>query len=169
MEEAMEQKAKRVGKFNIIDIIAVILILAVLAFVGLKLLDRGSGEGVQREMTKVTFTVRAEGVPAELYENCQAHLPSQLMASGALVGGEIVAVEQEPYYVLDAGGNWVEDTAHTTLLFTVETETPTAEVMTTKVGEQEVRIGKTDYILKSEFIEFQDVTIVDVVWGEQGQ
>ena len=30
----MEQKAKRIGKFNIIDIIAVILILAVLAFVG---------------------------------------------------------------------------------------------------------------------------------------
>ena len=28
----MEQKAKRVGKFNIIDIIAVILIVAVVAF-----------------------------------------------------------------------------------------------------------------------------------------
>lgn len=162
----MEQKAKRVGKFNIVDIIAVILILAVLVFVGMKLLNRGSGESTQRPMTQVTFLVRAEGVPAELYENCRAHLPSPLMASGALVGGEIVAVEQEPYYVLDAAGNWVEDPTHTTLLFTAVTETPTAEVMTTKVGEQEVRIGKTDYILKSEFIEFQDVTIVDVQWSE---
>jgi len=36
--------------------------------------------------------------------------------------------------------------------------------MTTKVGDQEVRIGKTDYILKSEFIEFQGGTIVDVQW-----
>ena len=39
----MEQKAKRIGKFNIIDIIAVILILAVLAFVGWKLMNRGGG------------------------------------------------------------------------------------------------------------------------------
>ena len=30
----MEEKAKRVGKFNIVDIIAVILIVAVVAFVG---------------------------------------------------------------------------------------------------------------------------------------
>ena len=52
------------------------------------------------------------------------------------------------------------------LIFTVTTTTPTAEVMTTKVGDQEVRIGKTDYILKSEYIEFSDGTIVDVQWGE---
>ncbi|MCI6568345.1 MAG: DUF4330 domain-containing protein, partial [Dysosmobacter sp.] len=37
----MEQKAKRVGKFNIIDIIAVLLILAVLVFAGYKLMNRG--------------------------------------------------------------------------------------------------------------------------------
>ena len=80
------------------------------------------------------------------------------------LGGEIVSVAQEPYYVLTAGGEWVEDPTHTTLLFTVETTTPTAEVMTTKVGDQEVRIGKTDYILKSEYIEFSEGTIVDVRW-----
>ena len=28
------------------------------------------------------------------------------------------------------------------------------------------RIGKTDYILKSEYMEFADGTIVDVQWGE---
>lgn len=162
----MEQKAKRVGKFNIIDIIAVILILAALVFVGLKLLGPDDTAAAPRDMTKVTYVVKVEGVPAELYENCASHMPSKLMASGTLVGGEIVSVEQEPYYVLSANGDWVVDEAHTTLLFTAETETPTAEVMTTKVGDQEVRIGKTDYILKSEYIEFADGTIVDVVWGE---
>ena len=121
----MEQKAKRIGKWNIVDIIAVILIVAVVAFAAWKLLGPNDSISAEREMTKVTYVVKVEGVPAELYDNCVAHLPSPLMASGALVGGEIVAVEQEPYYVLDAGGNWVEDTAHTTLLFTVETETPT--------------------------------------------
>ena len=41
--------------------------------------------------------------------------------------------------------------------------------MTTKVGDQEVRIGKTDYILKSEYIEFSDGTIVDVQWEEPAE
>lgn len=162
----MEQKAKRVGKFNIIDIIAAALIVLALAFVGWKLLGPDDTVGAPRAMTKVTYVVKVEGVPAELYENCVSHLPSPLMASGALVGGEITAVDQEPYYVLSAGGDWVLDETHTTLLFTAETETPTAEVMTTKVGDQEVRIGKTDYILKSEYIEFADSTIVDVRWGD---
>ena len=162
----MEQKAKRIGKFNIVDIIAVILILAVLAFVGVKLLGPDDTVTAERAMTKVTYVVKVEGVAPELYENCLEHLPSPLMASGALVGGQIEEVEKQPYYVLDAGGNWVEDPSHITLLFTAVTETPTAAVMTTKVGEQEVRIGKTDYILKSEYIEFSDGTIVDVKWDE---
>ena len=48
----MEQKEKRVGKFNIIDIIAVILIVLVLAFVGYKLVNR-SGAAPQ-DTVKVT-------------------------------------------------------------------------------------------------------------------
>ena len=84
----MEEKAKRVGRFNIVDIIAVILMIAVAAFVGWKLLGPDDSIGAERAMTKVTFVVKVEGVPAELYENCVNHLPSPLMASGALVGGE---------------------------------------------------------------------------------
>ena len=162
----MEQKAKKIGKFNIIDMIAVILILAVVVFAGIKLMNRSGGESGEAAMTKVTYTVKVEGVPSELYETCQAHLPSPLMASGALVGGQIESVEKTPYYVLGPDGEWVEDPEHVTLYFTATTETPSDEVMTTKVGDQEVRIGKKDYILKSEYIEFQGGTIVDVRWGE---
>lgn len=162
----MEQKAKRVGSFNIIDIIAVVLILAVLVFAGMKLMHRSGGETAETPMTKVTYVVRAEGVPAELYENCLEHLPSPLMASGALVGGQIEAVEKVPYYVLGPDGQWVEDLDHVTLYFTATTQTPTTEVMTTKVGDQEVRIGKKDYILKSEYIEINGGTIVDVQWEQ---
>ena len=163
----MEEKTRRIGKFNIIDIIAVILILAVLAFAGWKLLgSSGGGADGETGMVKVTYVVRCEGVPAELYETCKAHLPSDLMASGALVGGQIESVEMEPYYVLGPDGEWVEDPEHVTLYFTASTETPAGEVMTTTVGDQEVRIGKTDYILKSEYIEFSGGTIVDVTWEE---
>ena len=161
----MEQKAKRVGKFNIIDIIAVILIVAVVAFGAWKLLGSSGGTAAEDGgMVKVTYVVKCEGVPTELYETCQAHLPSPLMASGALVGGQIERVEMEPYYVLGPDGQWIEDPEHVTLLFTATTETPAGEVMTTKVGDQEVRICKTDYILKSEYIEFSGGTIVDVQW-----
>ena len=164
----MEQKAKRIGKFNIIDIIAVILILAVLAFVGWKLMNRGGGaDGGETPMTKVTYVVRAEGVPAELYESCAAHLPSPLMASGELVGGQIESVEKAPDYVLGTDGQWVEDPEHVTLYFTATTETPTSDVMTTKVGDQEVRIGKKDYILKSEYVEINGGVIVDVQWENE--
>ena len=99
--------------------------------------------------------------------NIAGNAEAVLMASGELVGGQIEAVEQEPFYVLDGNGNWVEDPDHVTLLFTATTETPSGEVMTTKVGDQEVRIGKTDYILKSEFIEFSGGTIVDVSWEQE--
>ncbi len=162
----MEQNTNRKKGLNLVDAIAVVLILAVVAFAGWKLLNRGSGEESAAAMTRVTYTVKVEGVPAELYETCKEHLPSPLMASGKLVGGQIESVEQAPYLVLE-NGQWVEDPEHVTLLFTAVTETASGDVMTTKVGDQEVRIGKTDYILKSEYIEFSDGTIVDVRWEEQ--
>ena len=158
----MEQKAKRIGKLNIIDLLAILLIAAVLVLAAWKFIGRnGDSIDYERPQTKVTYQVKVEGVAPELYENCLEHLPSPLMASGALVGGQIEAVEKQDYQVLDANGNWVTDPDHVTLIFTVTTTTPTAEVMTTKVGDQEVRIGKTDYILKSEF---SDGTITNVTW-----
>lgn len=64
----MEQKAKRVGKFNIIDIIAVILIVAVVAFGAWKLLGSSGGTAAEDGgMVKVTYVVKCEGVPTELY------------------------------------------------------------------------------------------------------
>ena len=162
----MEQKAKRVGKFNIIDIIAVLLILAVVVFAGYKLMNRGGGSAGEVEKVKVTYVVRVENVAKELYDTCQAHLPSPLMASGSLVVGEIVSVEKTPFYVLGPDGQWVEDPDHVNLYLTATTEVAGGAVMTTKVGDQEVRIGKKDYILKSEYVEFQGGTVVDVQWGE---
>lgn len=162
----MEQKAKRIGKFNVVDIIAVVLILAVLAFVGYKLLGPDDAAPPTQEKVKVTYTVRVERVADELYENCLPYLPSKLMASGKLVGGQIESVEKEPCLVLAENGTWAEDPDHVNLLFTCTTEVSADAVMTTKVGEQEVRVGKTSHILKSEYIEFGGCTIVDVKWGE---
>ena len=159
------EKTKK--KFNIIDVIAVVLILAVLAFVVYKLANRGSGEvGGEPQTITVNYTVKCEGVDKSLYENCKKHLPSQLMASGELYDGQVNSVSEEDYYVLDAAGNWVKDPDHVSLYFQVEANIPKQDVMTTEIGKQEVRVGKSDYILKSEYIEFQDCVITDVEWSE---
>lgn len=159
----MEQKSKK--KLNVIDVIAVLIILAALVFVGSKLMNRG-GEAGEAQNIHVTYVAKAEGVDKSLYENCLEHLPSPLMASGEILNGQIESVKQEPYYTLDENGDWVEDPYHVNLYFTASIDVPDATVQTTKVGDQEVRVGKTDYVLKSEYIEFSNITIVDVQWGE---
>lgn len=160
----MEQKRKI--KFNVVDIIVVVLIVLALAFVGYKLATRGSEAGTEGSTVHVSYTVKCEGVSKELYESCQKHLPSQLMASGELYDGTINSVTAEPYYVLSGNGQWVADPDHVTLYFDVECNVPDGDVMTTKVGEQEVRVGKTDYILKSEYIEFDKCEITSVTWDK---
>ncbi|MEG1658849.1 MAG: DUF4330 domain-containing protein [Oscillibacter sp.] len=157
---------KKTRKFNLIDIIAVLLIAAVVVFLGYKMATRGSGEGEGPGKVNIAYTVKCEGVDASLYENCKSHLPSQLMAAGTLYDGQIESVVQEPFYVLDGSGNWVEDPYHVNLIFTATCAVPGGEVMTTKIGDQEVRVGKTDYILKSEYIEFDKCVITSVTWNQ---
>lgn len=164
-EETMEQKAKRIGKFNVVDIIAVVLIIAVVGFVGYKLMNRSNSASVPQETVHIVYQVKAEGVAAELYENVKEHLPSKMMASGAYVGGEITAVEAQPYYVLGENNEWVEDPYHVNLILTAETDVTAGGVMLTKVGEQEVRVGK-EHIIKSEYVELAKTTIISVQWGE---
>jgi hypothetical protein len=158
----MEQKAKR--KFNVIDIIVVVLIVAALAFVGYKFAHRGSGGA---STVHINYTVRCEDVPNAVYENAKKHLPSQLMASGTLYDGHIKAVKEVPYYVLSGNGQWVEDPDHVTLIFDVDCNVPnTGTALTTKVGDQEVRVGKSDYTLKSEYIELDNCVITSVTWDK---
>lgn len=157
----MEQKkAFRIGKFNIVDIIAVILLLAVAAYGAARLLNRGGT--IEVPTTRITYVVRVQNVATEMYETSKANLPSPLMASGARLSGRIESVEMTPFLVLGPDGQWYEDPDHVNLYFTCTATVPKEEVMTTKVGEQEVRIGKTDYIMKSETVEFQNGTVIDV-------
>ena len=115
---------------------------------------------------EITYVVRVQNVAAELYENSKENLPSPLMASGARLNGRIESVEATPWLELGPDGEWHEDPDHVNLYFTCTATVPREEVMTTKVGEQEVRIGKTDYIMKSETVEFQNGTVIDVEWGD---
>ena len=139
MEEQKSSVALK-KKPNVVDVIAVILIVLVAIFAIWRILGPKDDLG-DVNMIDVTYTVRVEGVPKETYENCQRYIPSRLMASGKLVGGQITGVRAEPYLVLSPGNEWVEDPNLLTLYFTVETQTEDLNVLNE---------GK----------------IVDVVWGK---
>lgn len=153
-------------KFNIIDIIAVVLIVAVVAFVGYKLATRTTNAvSYAAETIDVTYVAKVEAVDAALAENIQQYIPSQLMASGEVFDGYLMAAETEPYLVMNAAGQWVEDPDHVNLYLTVEATIAQQAVMTTEIANQEIRLGRSSNIVKTEYIEFGDCIIVDVTWG----
>ena len=162
----MKEKAAKLGKFNVVDIAAVVLIAVALVFVVWKvaLSDRNAQD---RDVT-MTYRVLTEGVSSDLYESVQKHIPSQLMASGKMLDGEIVAVEKGPYYVLGSDGEWSPDPQHVNLYFTVRHHTTAGDVLLNKVDEQEIRIGRKDYTLKTEYIEFHNTIILDIDWDISG-
>ena len=162
----MKEKAAKLGKFNVVDIAAVVLIAAALVFVVWKVAS-GNRDPQDRDVV-MTYRVLTEGVSSELYESVQAHIPSQLMASGKMLDGEILSVEQGPYYVLGSDGEWSPDPQHVNLYFTVRHHTTAGDVLLNKVDEQEIRIGRKDYTLKTEYIEFHNTIILDIDWDISG-
>jgi len=144
-------------KFNVIDIAAVVLILAVGIFVAAKLFG---GDDSTVEMVDIRYQVLCEGQSAQIYENVQQYVPANLMASGALYGAKVVAVEASPTLVC-SGGEWTEDPNHVDILFTVEGQAEKTAVLLANVGAQEIRIGK-EIILKTEYMEFDPAVVVNV-------
>ena len=80
------------------------------------------------------------------------------------IKGKGPASEQGPYYVLGADGEWSPDPQHVNLYFTVRHHTTAGDVLLSKVDEQEIRIGRKDYTLKTEYIEFHNAIILDIEW-----
>ena len=158
----MKKKAARTARFNIVDLAAIVLIVAAALFAVWKLALSRTPE----PQTPVTMhiTVMAEGVSRDLYNSVQPYLPSKLMASGKILNGEIKSVEMRPYRVLGPDGQWAEDPDHVNLVFQVDNTFTAGSVLLSKVDEQEARIGRKDYTLKSEYIEFHNTTILDVKW-----
>ena len=59
----IDRKGKLFGKLNIIDLIAIVLIVAVIALVGYKLVSSGGGSSTGQ---KVVYTVKVRGVEGEV-------------------------------------------------------------------------------------------------------
>lgn len=151
-------------KFNVIDVIAVVLIVAVAVFLATKIGGKVSGES---EMVSIRYTVLAEGQPADVAEAVEAYIPGNLMASGTRYDIQVVDVQSQPSMVLGPDGTWVEDPNHVDLTFTVEGQVEKADVLVATAGTQEIRIGKK-IILKTEYLEFEDAIVTSVEYPSSG-
>ena len=145
-------------KFNVIDVIVVVLIVAVAALLVMKF---AGGETYEAQYGTIRYTVVAQDQPVEVYEGVQAHVTGALMASGARYDDQqIVSVEAEPVLVRD-NGEWVEDPSHVDIFFTIEGTVEITPVMTTTVATQEIRVGR-EVILKTEYLEFDPAVVTAV-------
>ena len=89
----MEQKAKKIGKFNIIDMIAVILILAVVVFAGIKLMNYL----IERHHTRIALI--STGMHSSHEERNRAYM-DVLKREGIHVRNEYICLDK---HTMEAG------------------------------------------------------------------
>ena len=151
-------------KINVIDVIAVVLIVAVGVFLAMKLSSTGSSSS---RMVTIRYTVLCENQPEEIYDAVQEYVPGTLMASGALYNQKIVEVSAE-HTLVSSNGQWVEDPNHMDITFTVEGQIERGDVLIANAGNQEIRIGRT-IILKTEYMEFEDAVVTSVAYPDTAE
>lgn len=159
-------EAKKKRGVNPIDVLVIIVIIALVALGGYKLLNRNNG--VAAPTTPIRYTVLCTGVEPEVYASIQEHIPSQLMASGDLLDGQVVDVTAAPHtpsVLVDTASNTVkmEKDGLLDLTFTIEANVKNAT--TNEVGTQEVRIGK-QHTVKTVYFELTNGVTLTCEWGE---
>ncbi|MPM85586.1 hypothetical protein SDC9_132667 [bioreactor metagenome] len=160
----VDEKGRIFGRLNIVDLIVVLLIVAAVAALGIKLTSRGGG---LVEPTKLTYTVKVVAVEPEVYQSVLDNIPGQLMASGSLVDGQVVAVDATPAKngaSLNTVGGALDVTLRDDLLdlvFTIEANVTNTVI--NEVGTQEVRIGKS-HIVKTAKFEMPSGVILTCDW-----
>lgn len=168
----VDEKGKLFGKINLIDLLAILVVIAALVFAVVKFTG-GEEDAVIGSTSKLTYVAQVSSVTPEIYEELQRQMElcggkDQLMANGEMVDAyvtDISAVPHVNYTALEDGTIFASpDTGadiRYDVSFTVEAQidNPT----TSKVGTQEVRVGKT-HILKTTHFEFSYSTIIRCDW-----
>ena len=96
----MNEAKKR--KFNIVDIIVLLILLAAVVFFAIKVLKPEAAQGVvdavapEKKLGTAYFTLEVDGMRKEMYDAVAAQLPQQMLANGKLTDGIIHSVTCEP-------------------------------------------------------------------------
>jgi len=151
----MENNKKKF-KFNIIDVVVIVLILAVAAFFVIKFIDFGDNSFVSvGSSDRVRYVVEVEVMKKDVYEAMAAELPTQMIANGAYCDGYIISAEAEACDVTDiefkdtinpmSNYHAQPSDEYVTVRFTCEAGLLEGTLLN-NVGSQEVRIGRSHYV-----------------------
>jgi len=152
----MEEKRRRSHKFNVVDIVILLIVVIGVALVGVKFL--GGEEPVMAAPTRIEYTVLVRAVDQRVCDNIMAYQGTdvQLMANGALVDGYVTDITYGPHINYPAVNDGettfhVEEgeNARVDMIFTIQAAVDSP--VTNKVGTQEVRIGKSHIVKTTEF------------------
>ncbi len=168
----IDEKGKLFGKINLIDLLALVLVAAALVLLAVRFLGPAGSDPVNGT-SKLVYTAQVQAVDQATYDEVMRQMEKaggkdQLMANGELLDAYVTKVEATPHvgYNTDAAGNVVRDVedfegGRWDLTFTVEANV--ADVVTNKVGTQEVRVAKS-HILKTAHFEFAYSLIMTCDW-----
>ena len=171
----IDEKGRLFGKINIADLLVLLVIVIAGAVLGFKFLGPNSSVAVNPKTVHVTYQVLVESVQPEVYESVKAFVDAgdaTLMASGEMLDGQVVAVESQPHTTsatVSASGDMLlvsTDKELLDLTFTIECNV--VNPITTEIGTQEVRIGKS-HIVKTDRFEMATGTIINCQWDDGAQ
>lgn len=153
----MEEKSRKLGKFNIVDIIILAVLVLGLIFVGVKFLGGddapAAGGGV-----KIEYTVLVREVDPLVCDTIMGYKKAnvQLMANGALVDGYVTDIDYRPHVNYETNSEGIVvvsqeqgDSARVDMIFTIQAAANNN--INYKVGTQEVRVGKVHIVKTTEF------------------
>ena len=150
----VDEKGRLFGKINLIDLLVIVLVLAVVAAVGWKLVGKKAAAAVADNEHELTFTVLFEDQPAELAQFAQTQVGRQLVNNAKLIPAEITGV---------SASTLADETRYDLYVTVKATATFSGNVW--KVGSQEVRVGY-EYILKTS--EFELTGIISGMEADNG-
>lgn len=147
----IDNKGRFFGKINIVDLLAICLLILATCFVSYKLINQ-DGAGGSSELRNLTYTVMVSGVTPELCDHIETYIPNdQLLASDQLLDGYIIDMTKAPHvdYYYDNNGvpqahEEEGEFARYDVTFTISVNIP--NTVTNMVGVQEVRVGKSHFI-----------------------
>lgn len=150
----VDEKGRLFGKINLIDLLVIVLVLAVVAAVGWKLVGKKAAAAVSDDQHELTFTVLFEDQPAEVAQFAETQVGRQLVNNAKRIPAEITGVSASAI---------ADETRHDLYVTVKATATFSGNVW--KVGSQEVRVGY-EYILKTS--EFELTGIISGMEADNG-
>lgn len=181
----IDEKGRLFGKINIIDLLALLVVIALAVALAVNLAGGSTADGSEGtsspspsptedpETSIIEYTVKYSRMDPAEYEQIKASFDGgdrQFMTNGGIEveGSEVIGLRAEPYAtsVVDENGKLIHQTDpyYLDVYFTARSETSNA--ILNKVNTQEVRIGRT-FIIKTRNYEVSGLIIsCDRVDGE---